>query len=304
MFADEYSIQSGRTDWTAMHIEDIDDNDCKFTLQETHRLIEHINNGLNVALGDAELRTMLACMLSGCGTIKIDVSSFTLFRARYLHDPEIPFPKLSDMMAPPDEIVSAYGRCNKPGQSVFYGANNMNTMFAELRAKAGDHIQYVELRTVKNQSIMSGFSGFLDYFRRYGAAPHMIGDSDSITGLIKQIQNDLPREEWVKSLLVDAFVADHFRREVVLGESDRNYNLTAAFTNFNFEQENDAIVYPSVAHLGGWNMAIKPQISLERLGIMSSGIYRIQEYLGYGLYSAKLINYSESVSPAGFNWSN
>lgn len=241
-------------------------------------------------------------MLNQSKTILFDIPEVTLFRARYLKDPASPFSKPSDLMAPPVEAIKAYGRCNYPNQSVFYGANNIPTMFAEMRASKGDHFQYFELKTLKQSSIRVGFVGLIDHYRRYGSSPAFFGvQHEEIEDTIKSIQSSLSQDEWKKLLLVDAFLSDWFRRKI--GPSDNiDYNLTAAFTNFHFEQPVDALVYPSVAHLGGWNIAIKPSVSLEKFTIVTGGIYKLNEDLGYGLYNASAIKSIETISTKGFTW--
>ena len=245
---------------------------------------------------------MLFCMLRNLKTISFDLHEVSLFRARYLENLESPFTKLSELMAPPKEIVSKYGRCNQPNQSVFYGANNIPTMFAEMRAQKEDHFQYLEFKGLKNTYLRAGFVGLIDHYRRYNTIPPLFGEqSKELEEKIKAIQSQLTKEEWSKTLLVDAFLADWFRKKIPSSDN-LDYNVTAAFTNYHFEQPVEALVYPSVAHLGGWNVAIKPEISLEKFTVISGGIFRLDEDFGYGLYNASAIKSVDTISSSGIQW--
>jgi hypothetical protein len=289
---------------TIMDFENVFDSDYAFTILETRRWIDEINNNLNLTFSDREIKTMIYCMLRGGKGIQFDLSDFSILRARRLRDPFSPFAKPNEMMAPPAELVRSYGRCNMPGQAVFYGACNLNTMFAEIRAEVGDFVQFIELKIDEGKSVTAGFSGLFDYYRRHEAAPHLFSSSDELSDLILRMEKELSEHVWVRSLLVDAFVADRFRRVKRTEESDKFYNVTAAYTNHVFENENDALVYPSVAHLGGWNMALKPEVSLERFRIFSAGVYKITRDWGYGLYEASRVRDVAAVSPTGFRWAD
>ena len=91
-------------------------------------------------------------------------------------------------------------------------------------------------------------------------------------------------------------------RKIISSDNKIDYNLTAAFTNYHFEEPVEALVYPSVAHLGGWNVAVRPEVSQDRFTVVSGGIYRLREDLGYGLYNASIIRHMNTVSNSEISW--
>ena len=80
--------------------------------------------------------------------------------------------------------------------------------------------------------------------------------------------------------MVDAFLADRFSRPGK--DAYRVTNLIAR--EFLRSKSIDAIIYPSVAHPGGTNYAIKADVSRERLEARACVAVEILNDYGYGSY--------------------
>tara|TARA_E500000318_G_scaffold35012_2_gene34263 strand:- start:1004 stop:2284 length:1281 start_codon:yes stop_codon:yes gene_type:complete len=216
-----------------------------------------------------------------------------IYRARAL-DSEERFSKLSELTAREHDNVKSFGRCNRPGQSIFYGALNHETAYSEMGLAVGDRVQVIECSPKRGSKIKAAVIGEIDHVRRYGT-------HSSITGAgyadeIRKYWGTLNELAKLRLNQADAFLADRFRAEV---KSGYQYKITSAFSDIVFAQGIDAFFYPSVGHLGGWNIAIKKEVAEEFLDIHKTTVHEIYDSPGYGVFGNFCDNESNSFEEDG-----
>jgi hypothetical protein len=179
---------------------------------------------------------------------------------------------------------SSAGRCNWQGETVFYGALNIDTVFSELRPEVGDTIQIGVSQVKPAERIMVSAIGEIDHIRRFDKP---IVGNDKSKAQLKEFLASLDEESKARVLLVDAFFADLFSQPAAThqdykatGSLARNL-LSASSDNANLL---DGFLYPSVAHRGGLNIVIKPEALDTKMAWKQFSIYEITENLGFGLY--------------------
>jgi hypothetical protein len=161
---------------------------------------------------------------------------------------------------PPADRVKKYGRCNLPGQSIFYGTFISLVAINEMRPKVGDLITESTWRLKGNQEII--------YCPIFKNQPIQKGILNPKTFEINQLYEDKLKEYPEKvRIQIDSlvqFVTDAFTK-LVHPENHLDYIFSAYFSNkiFNvFENGNiEAIYYPSVKEkLSFENIAIKANV--------------------------------------------
>jgi hypothetical protein len=159
---------------------------------------------------------------------------------------------------PPKEIVTKYGRCNKPNESVLYAGFDDVTILNELKPEVGDLItksvwktkgeQYLKHCPIfKNQPLDEEFIN-----------PRTFEINEKFEKLIKEYPTNV-REQ---ILILTQFVADSFSKRITTN-NHLDYIFSAFFASKILNEfENgtiEAIYYPSVKNtLSFENLAIKP----------------------------------------------
>lgn len=160
---------------------------------------------------------------------------------------------------PPAEKVTKYGRCNFPGQSIFYGSFMLLTPLIELKPHIGDLITH-SIWKVKNEQELN----FCPIFLNQPKGENIINERTlEITWEYKKQLEQYPQniQEQINELV--KFITDAFTKEVN-PNNHLDYIFSAYFSNKIFNEfENgtvEAIYYPSVKEkLSFENIAIKPE---------------------------------------------
>lgn len=199
----------------------------------------------------------------------------TIFRGRPVAPGSL-LPIVEEFGPPPSEKTGA-GRANGAGDPLFYGGSSDETVFAEIRATAGTSINIAALTVKPGNNITAHVIGELDHYRRWRRNRFLpAGLEDHAQNIIAELHPDVA----LAVQLVDAFLADRFSRPGK--EAYRVTNLIAR--EFLRSKSIDAIIYPSVAHPGGTNYAIKANVSRERLEARACVAVEMLNDYGYGSY--------------------
>jgi hypothetical protein len=272
-------------------------------LQNALAMIEQLKGGMALRGKWDEIRTMVDALLrevpySGYPM----VSPFSLYRGRIDNDREaLNFPH--DFSYCPVEYSKAYGRCHRPGSTIFYGANNLNTVLSELSPEVGDtvHVGIAEVSASK-KSIFTAI-GEIDHVRRFNKP--LLGNEEA-----KNILNDFlvncDHDKRARTLLVDAYFADVFSAPAC---KEKDYKVTSALSDlilgasYDGVQILDGFSYPSVGHRGGLNFVVRPESFDEKFEWSKFTTLEVTNNLGFGLYATREISISEShTQPEGIVW--
>lgn len=198
-----------------------------------------------------------------------------IFRGRQVDTDQL-LPTVNEFYAPCPEKAKVQ-RANMNGESIFYGANSEETVFAEVRAKANSCVNMAAFSVKVDFEITAYLIGEIDHYRRWSKNRFLP------QGLEKQsleVFNSLDPNVALAIHLVDAFLADHFSRTGKDAYRVSNY-IAREFLRV---QAIDAIIYPSVEFPGGQNYAINDDISKEKLEVKGCTAIKILNDYGYGSY--------------------
>jgi hypothetical protein len=200
---------------------------------------------------------------------------------------------------PPKELVTSYGRCNKPGQPVFYGGFSIMTILAELRPRKGDLVTHSIWR-VKNKTPLK----FCPIFKNQPSEEVINTQMMEIEEMYNNAVKDYPI--YLKDAIdeLHQFIADSFTKRVD-PRNHLDYIFSAYFSDkILHELDNgrvDAIYYPSVQEkLSFENIAIKPEVFDEKYDLVEVSDQVIEMdpsagrggYFGQGLSTCKSFDYS------------
>ena len=215
------------------------------------------------------------------------------YRGRLLKPGEH-FDHTDSLKAPPNSKVTSYGRCNLPSQSVLYASSNLETVLSELGAHSDDRFQILECRPKKGSEISATIVGEIDHVRRYST--HSNATGPGYADEIRKYWTTLNSEQRLRLNLVDAFIAEKFKREI---KYSFEYKITSAFSDIIFSQNIDSFFYPSVGHVGGLNIAIQADVAEKGFEYTASKILRVSECLGYGIFGCIEEAHSRRVEDDG-----
>jgi hypothetical protein len=138
------------------------------SLKLTLAMIEQIIGGAAIRAPWEELRELLDNLTNGHPWWEYTLpANYTIYRGRVDRDTDT-FNNIKDLSFRNTEYVKDYGRCHKPGVSVFYGANNLDTVLSELSPDIGDRVHVSLARVKQNRILRVTAIGEIDYVRRYG----------------------------------------------------------------------------------------------------------------------------------------
>lgn len=198
----------------------------------------------------------------------------------------------------PDDIRD-YGRCHRPSISVYYGANNLDTVLAELTPEIGDLVHVAVARPKAIDDVVLTAVGEIDHVRRNNRA--LIGNDDTLA-IIRKLLDSICSEADLKTVFLDAFMADLF---LAPANHASDYKATSALSDIIFSASNDGkptldgFAYPSVAHRGGMNFAVQGAAFLTKMAVTQCMAFEIIDYLGYGIYGRKQYAKSKSIASDG-----
>lgn len=282
------------------------DKDLAEKLQNLHSalsMIEQLNGGLAVRQNWDQIKNIINHLIISVPYFAYPARKpFNLFRGR-IDNSVSSFSESKEFSYLPANKVKSFGRCNRPGKAIFYGADNIDTVLSELNPEIGDrvHIGVATLKT--NEELLLCEVGGIDHMRRYKRA--LIGDSNAYDIMNKYLM-DLAKdseEAHARILLVDAFFADIFSKPQT---KDNNYKITSALAEVLLEGNNQfgkvakhGFAYPSVSHRGGVNFAITPEYFDLHFEWSSYCVTEITDNLGYGLYGKNILIQSDKLDDEG-----
>lgn len=178
----------------------------------------------------------------------------SFFRARK-NDTFTNFHNISDLSSPPKALVKDFGRANTPFQSVFYVSDTCETNLAELKPflleglAIGDviWITQAEWKQLEDLKLI-----VIPDFK-----------NPKMTELINTFMSELSESQ----LQFLSFINSFFSRPINLTKDDtKTYQLTSAFCNALLAESNrsknhvDGIIYTSVEHNAGFNLALNTNL--------------------------------------------
>ena len=167
-----------------------------------------------------------------------------IYRARKCEKPI----RLADLSYPPAEAVTALGRANDIGQSIFYGATARSVPFFELDTQPGDYIALSKWKTTG--PMMLNHIGFSSEPESFKDAKRQL---DSIYKFVKET-----RAKGDLNALVHDYLAYNFSRRIKEKDND-HYKLTIAISRKLFSDGIfDGLLYPTIQMFGNAdNIALK-----------------------------------------------
>lgn len=266
-------------------------------------MIEQIKGGTALRAPLPQLTEMIDALLRGVPYLGYNVDSLRVFRGRIEGKPFLETP--AEFSYKPEALSREFGRCHRPGTTVFYGASNLDTVLSELTPEIGDRVHVGVARVAAGKSIHLTAISEIDHVRRYGRP--LIGNqmaTADLNAMLAQIGD----EARIRALLVDAFFADLFAQPAT---KQRDYKATAVLAGLLLDARddsgrmiNDGFAYPSVGHRGGLNFAIHPQGFDRAMEWEHFMVFEITDYLGFGLYAREQVASASRVQDGVIQWEN
>lgn len=184
--------------------------------------------------------------------------------------------KIDQLIGPPLD-KSYYGRCNLPGESVFYAALNFRTAIWETKPEEGDLITVSEWEIKEGKRLdtqMIFHPTFTNLSEESNHAYNAWLDKKKEMGIeISEIFEDLMK-----------FFTEEFMK-VVQSDRKKNYLFSSIFSSRFLQGKRDkngfkieAIAYPSVKmKYGLTNLAILNELVFEKLNLNSITLYEVGE---------------------------
>jgi RES domain len=206
-----------------------------------------------------------------------------------------PFSDLSRLLYPPDGSPD-FGRAQYRGSKVLYASWNDHTALEEIGTTVGDLVQIVHCRVRSPLQLTCQVVGELQFF-------HASGRSQIRAGPAAEFLHKERREkpyEFLASVLFDSVLAETFRKPV---KRSYEYKVSAAYAEW-YYQSGGGLIYPSVEHLGAMNLAVPANIFDTKFEVLSTSVFRVIDYVGYGIFNLRLERFSSGFHPDGtIDWS-
>lgn len=260
-------------------------------LKEILNFTEMLTGGGQYRLSWEDIRNAFDELLQIHCSMKYSMESdWTIFRGRIDNETKL-FDNINQLTNRKDKDIKDYGRCHKPLMSVFYGANNINTVLSELQPEIGNRVHIAKAKQKTNKEIALTAIGELDRVRRYGKGLFN-NDIKEFMSILDNIQDQTN----LKRIFLDAFMSELFIKPA---SKQQDYKATSAISNFILSKDIDGFAYPSVAHRGGINFAILGTKFEQKMEIYECLTFEIIDYLGYGLYNFTQKEKSKTIDKNG-----
>lgn len=262
----------------------------QYKLESTLSIIERFNGGLEKNLDLNTISKLLKNISEKQTFIGTDIpDSSLMYRCRLLNH-DTPFENINELTVRKKENITDYGRCHSPGEEILYASTTLNTALSEIGVDKGQKVQLLIFKKKKKSNIVITAIGEIDHLRRNGK---LFFDSPERLRDIKKSLEELSVLEALRIKLTDAFIADFFRKEV---KYPYEYKVTSTYSKNILENGFDGFYYPSVAHKGGFNIAIKKECFDKEFEIVDSSVLKINNSLGYGIYSTEKLFSMNKIS--------
>ncbi|NOQ15250.1 MAG: RES domain-containing protein [Methyloprofundus sp.] len=285
---------------TINHISDIKNSG----LSRTIALVEQIMGGTQYTNSLDGIGRLLNDLTASHPFVRYSMAgNFQVYRGR-IHEDDHFYLNISELSYRKPEDTKGYGRCHSPGQSVFYSSNNRDTVFSELTPEMGNYVTIVTANPKEKKELYLMQIGAIDDARRYGLSFTDLSLSDSdkeIKKIFDKLNSSSPqdKEDSLKTIFLDAFMADMFMSPA---SKQRDYKVTAVLSSIicsRFSPEMGGLIYPSVAHRGGFNYAFNSEQFDQKMEICKCEKFELTRYLGFGIYERKLVAKSDEIKGDG-----
>lgn len=191
-----------------------------------------------------------------------------------------------------------YGRASRPRTEVLYAAWNPLVALDEIHAKPQDLIHLTAVRVAAPDAIPAFIVGAYQMFFASGRVDRFA----SLVDHIKHMSTVNP-ELYFRNVFIDSSLAEWFRDRVSEDETHK-YKITALFSE-KIYSGGGPILYPSVQHAGGWNLAILGENFDPKFEVLDTRVVSVDEKFGFGLYKLRPLHYSCSFQSDGaIEWNN
>jgi RES domain-containing protein len=246
------------------------------------------------------LRHQVEALMQGYTCLTRSISAQNSWRARRNINSDY-FKNVRDVWYPPADLVSTYGRLNRPGCTILYVAASQQTAILEMRPAVGDIFTILKLRLADAAILPHVMElGFEEKSSQFGLTASVRLVETTVAG------SRFLGEEAEKNLLIRSFLAREFVRTVDRGQ-EQQFKLSVAISeNLLSSPEIDGVVYPSMAgdtrtFKGGANIALKPR-SADRLYVADACWVSVVESLvpaPPGGYQLRCIKRAKLIQPDG-----
>ncbi len=186
-----------------------------------------------------------------------------------------------------------YRRCSTKGESVFYASTETDTVMIEMHPKNNTILTMVECIPKK---------GLLKAIVQVVGVPKLTearNDFKTIFDKHYERKKKESEEYYLKNLLIDDFLNEHFTQDVSENE-DYKYKISIAITRILMNAPDVVgIIYPSIAAKSkGANFVFKNEFVDANLQIVKAGMYKIT-HVEKSSISVNLINNPKSLCTEG-----
>jgi hypothetical protein len=242
--------------------------DLKLDPREVQRAIRELEHVDLAAATIEELEARLVPLFRGYRAVapKFDPGVY-LYRGRKCAKPT----RLSEITYPPSHLVSAIGRANGVGQSMFYAATARAVPFFELGVGAGDFLALSRWKTV---------SPFILNHVGFSSEPGSFGDAKrNLDKVYKFVSNT--RGHGDLNALVYDYLAYAFARPVK-GKEQLHYKLTTAISRKMLSGSFiHGLLYPTIEMSGNAdNVVLKKESADRHLEFVSAEYILVKEVRG------------------------
>jgi hypothetical protein len=161
---------------------------------------------------------------------------------------------------------------------MLYGARSDGTCLSEIGIESGEYFQFIRIRPNPDAQVQALVLGAFEYYHQSGGLS-LLGDW--------AMKQDIPRGHHIPGrlsevLLIDAFFAEQFAKTA---SRSCDYKLTSWIAEaLSAKFRTKALLYPSVQHRGGMNIAIEADIYDSSFTIVGGSYGVVEEYYGYGVH--------------------
>lgn len=242
------------------------------------------------------INQMIGTMLGDFGVVALMLGAdSTFYRGRRLKKGSA-HSTTDKLVARKAKDIEDFGRCHSPGQSVLYASSNLETVFSELSAESEDEFQLITLKVKEGKSVPCALVGEVDHVRRHGRSS--VGNQDIVKD-VHQLLDSRSTPEKNRLCFLDAFLADRFRQPAL---APHDYKITSCFSEHLFSLSGGGILYPSVGHLGGINIAVPSNVFFSNFEITESRVCKIFQVIGFGIFGNVEIKKSKKIHNNKIQW--
>lgn len=241
------------------------------------------------------------------------VNASIAFRVR-INDGERLFTNTKELWHPPPQYITAKGRVNDVGESVFYYSDSENTAVIEKRPELGDILTVLEAELIDpNKQPRVMVLGIHEYTAQ--SNPNYGGTPPQYDAKQKQFTD---REGISKTNpLLQAYLTKEFMRQVSPG-NEQEYKITIAIAKILMNEPEllnedgsrvegvtvDGFAYPSIASNNlGANVALRTDSADQLYKPVAATVYQVEEKRDETHYTVGKLKWSTSIEEDGtINW--